>query len=469
MAFKSGDGPASASPNPLPVELMGCLLILFYHQYQSSLPVELKSELNVCFVHLYQSSVYRHPLEQIHHHEAKHTALKLLLGHQFDDQGLLEQGIEFAKRQLQHIQTFGFKEYGALPWHWHWIQAFTCVWEIVEHPEARLIADRMLEALWQLRAHYYLKGAWVGAQSRQWPHDGPKDNNTLLDYIQFGDFPMPELITRLEGAGLYNYTISDEVKKIGMHLSGPVEEKRLIRFAGADGTVTEEAHTYVYITPDYAVGGIWERRDEFDNEQQRWDVTLPLTDPSAQAGVNQAFFFHPGAKYKPGDDRHASRYGEVLLHKDTAMQLWAAPSGGAAEDIFPTIIGCLPKGEWRFIDRSGYGRVGNIYLAFHLMHEFTIEEKADRVSISSPLVSGKNGVAIEALSVSEAKQLGIHNVQELADKMQTHRASFTTETDADGCQIAYVTRRGEALSLHSARTVSIHGKPVDWSGYTISG
>jgi hypothetical protein len=472
-----GNDPAAAKPNSLPVELMGCILILFYHKFQTTLPLGLKSELNLCFVHIYQSSVYRQPLGQIHHHEAKHTALKLLLGYQFDDQELLAQGIQYAIQQLKHVKTFGFKEYGALPWHWHWIQAFTCVWEVVDHPDARRAASEMLEMLWQLRAHYYLKGAWVGAQSRQWPHDAPKDNNTLLDYIQFGDFPMPEVITRLEGASLYTYEISDEIKRNAIQRTRAVEVKRLIRFAGVEGVVSEEAHTYAYITPDYAVGGIWERREEFDNEQQRWDVTLPLTNPAAADGVNQLLFLHPGAKYKPGDDRHASNYGEVLLHKDTVIQLWTLPKDNS--ELHPNLVGCLPKGDWKFEDRSGYGDLGNVYVVFHLMNDYTVEEQADRWSVSSSLSSAKNGIVVEALSHQDAEALGIHSVEDLSKKFLELLPIFQ-ETGAPAYALSanYTTRRGDVLSLSLMdakvsedaivqAVAAVNGQPMAWNDYTL--
>ncbi|UUZ90394.1 hypothetical protein LJK87_31355 [Paenibacillus sp. P25] len=58
-----------------------------------------------------------------------------------------------------------------------------------------------------------------------------------------------------------------------MQRTEPCEVKRRIRFAGASGEVDSEAHTYAYVAPDYAVGGVWERREEYDNEQLRWDVS----------------------------------------------------------------------------------------------------------------------------------------------------------------------------------------------------
>ncbi|UUZ90393.1 hypothetical protein LJK87_31350 [Paenibacillus sp. P25] len=146
----------------MPVELMGCLIIYFYEAFRHKLAPELRSELQLGILHIYQSPVYRHPIASMHHHEAKHTALKLLLGHQFADAELLAEGMECARRPRAHVREFGFKEYGRLPWHWHWIQAFTCVYEVVEDPAARAVSAELLEFLWRLRADYYLRGRGSG-------------------------------------------------------------------------------------------------------------------------------------------------------------------------------------------------------------------------------------------------------------------------------------------------------------------
>ncbi|SFL69515.1 hypothetical protein SAMN03159341_108260 [Paenibacillus sp. 1_12] len=469
-----GSDPAAAKPHSLPVELMGCLLIFFYDKYQSTLPMELKSNVMIAIVHMYESNVYRHPLKQLNHHEAKHTALKLLLGHQFDNKELSDQGLQYAKQQLQHIQKFGFKEYGALPWHWHWIQAFICVWEVVEDASVRETVSQLLDHLWQLRADVYLSGTWVGAQSRQWPHDAPKDNNTLLDYIQFGDFPLPKVIPRLEGAALYTYQTADKFVQAAINRNTPVEIERKIQFAEANSPVTEEAHTYTYIAPEYAVGGIWERRDEYDNEQQRWVLTLPLTEAATAEGVNQLFFFHPGNKYASGDDRHASPYGEVLLHKDSVIQLWKLPVD--AENAYPSLIGCLPRGDWRFNAKGGYGCFEGLYVSFYLMNPFTIEEKPDRISIASPFQMGTNGVMVEAISTREALLLGIDSIEAYAAAMQSKTTtSFTIVDSEDPDSVAihalYTTHRNDELSLSvDALGVferTINGQPVQLEHYQI--
>jgi hypothetical protein len=470
-----GNDPSAAKPHPLPVELMGCLLMFFYNKYQNILPVGLKSSCSLAILHIYQSHAYREPLQRVNHHEAKHTSLKLLLGYQFDDRELTDQGLQFAKRQLRHIKQFGFKEYGALPWHWHWIQSFTCVWEVVEDSTVRDTMSELLDCLWQLRADYYLKGTWVGAQSRQWPHDAPRDNNTLLDYIQFGDFPMPNEITRLEGAALYTYQAADDVVQQAVSRIEPVEIKRKIQFAEADGIVTEEAHTYAYITPDYAVGGVWERRTEFDNEQQRWDITLPLTETNAlSGGVNQAFFFHPGAKYVPGDDRHTSPYGEVIFHKDTVIQLWDVAA--EEKEAYPSLIGCLPRGQWRFDNKSGYGRVEAAYLYFQLMNEFTSEEKKDRVSVTSDFVSGWNGVIMEAVSSSDAAKLGVVDLNSFAAVMKEKGTSGFTIVDSaeqNGHKLSaiYTTLRDDKMHVTlgslGAYTRLLNGQQLNFDEYRV--
>ncbi|MDR7077112.1 cyclophilin family peptidyl-prolyl cis-trans isomerase [Neobacillus niacini] len=437
------DNPQEAKPNLLPVELMGCLLILFYNKYQNELSPTVKNNCYQAITHIYESNVYRHPLKNMHHHEAKHTSLKLLLGDFFNNDELLQQGLQLAQKQLNHIRTFGFKEYGAHPWFWHWVQSLTCVWETVENTDVKRTMSDLLDYLWRLRADYYLEGTWVGPHSRQLRHDSPKDRNTLLDYIQFGDFSVPKEIVRLEGTALFTYEVSDDIVQSAIHRSQHVEVKRKIQFAYADDIVTEEAHTYVFITPDYAVGGIWERIREFDNEQKRWDITLPFTQSES---ANQAFFFHPGEKYLPGDDRHASSFGEVMFHMDTVIQIWNVPTGD--KEAFPAIIGCLPKGEWKFEKDSGYGKVGDTFITFQLINEFNWEEQKDRISISSPLASNWNGVIMEIVSSKEAVDLGIIDLESFSMAMkEKNHSCFTSEGSIEKMTASYVTCRNESVQF----------------------
>ncbi|GLI05993.1 hypothetical protein YDYSG_20230 [Paenibacillus tyrfis] len=463
-----GADPAAAKPHVLPVELMGCLLILFHERMRHALPPELDSELQTALLHIYKSSVYRHPLASMHHHEAKHTALKLLLGHVFADEALLREGTACARRLLNHVRTFGFKEYGCLPWHWHWIQAFTCVREIVRDEQAHKVAEELLDYLWRLRAESYLRGAWVGPQSRIWPHDAPKDTNTPHDYIQFGDFPAPTAFPRLEGAALFSYEVSEAVREAAMNRQAPCELKRKIRFAGADETVESEAHTYAYLRNDYALGGIWERRDEFDNEQLRWDVSLPLDTETAAIGVNQLYFFHPGAYYTPGDDRHASSYGQVLLDKDTVIAAWDVPPDAEAAD---TLVGCLPKGEWHIEERSAYGKLGQVFVAVHLMQPLSVKEQNDRLSAASLLSNGRNAIVVEAIGAAEAEASSVLTLDDWRAFAGSPDKQPVFE-DGDGAlSAAYTTRRGHRLQLtvrgENVVQRTIDGAAIAFDDYTI--
>ncbi|MEH7179987.1 hypothetical protein [Neobacillus vireti] len=437
------DNPQEAKPHFLPVELMGCLLILFYNKYQHELPLDVKNDCLQAITHIYKSDVYKHPLKNMHHHEAKHTSLKILLGDFFNNADLVEQGLQLAQKQLNHIRKFGFKEYGAHPWFWHWVQAFTCVWESVENTDVKSTMSDLLDYLWRLRAVYYLQGTWAGPHSRQLRHDSPRDRNTLLDYIQFGDFSLPAEIVRLEGSALYTYEVSQDIVQSATNRTQPVEIKRKIQFAHADDIVTEEAHTYVYITPDYAVGGIWERIREFDNEQKRWDITLPLTQGES---ANQAFFFHPGEKYVPGDDRHASSFGEVMFHKDTVIQIWNVPAD--YKEAFPDILGCLPKGEWKLEKDRGYGKVEDCFIIFQLINEYSWEEKRDRISITSPLTSNWSGVVMEIVSFRDGVDLGIMDLESFSKLVnEKNKSCFTFDDTAKKMTVSYVTWRNEIVKF----------------------
>lgn len=85
------------------------------------------------FTHVYDGKLYSGGLTNFSHHEAKLTSLKLLLAEQFQDNTLLNEGLEQAASLLKHVQTYRMREYGSLPWFWHWVQSITCVWESTHH------------------------------------------------------------------------------------------------------------------------------------------------------------------------------------------------------------------------------------------------------------------------------------------------------------------------------------------------
>lgn len=265
--------PRDASPHELPVELMGNLMAYFCKRYGGALNAQLRIVLNTAFGHIYRSDFYRKPVVTFGHHEAKYTAAKLIFGTLFADEILLEDGRQSLKDTLAYIRTKGMPEYGSLPWFWHWVQAFTCALELVPPEDTELTTSlkEMLDHLWNVRAEFYLRGAWVGAHSRGWPHDVPGDANVLHDYVQFGDFQLPERMPRTEYAGLLFYQVSDEILAAAMNRQTPVEVGKITqKVVPTDPQPQPLLHSYAYITEEFAAGGMWERVEEFDNEQLRW-------------------------------------------------------------------------------------------------------------------------------------------------------------------------------------------------------
>lgn len=220
------------------------------------------------------------------HHEAKYTAAKLIFGQRFRDKELLEDGKQSLRDTLSLLRREGMAEYGCLPWFWHWTQAFTCALELAEEPELKQELYELLDELWSLRTSYYLKGAWVGAHSRGWPHDAPRDANVLHDYVQFGDFSLPEEMPRTEYAGFLFHKAPEAKRRLALNRSEPSEVRKVL-MKSVDGEM-RQLHSYAYVTEHYAAGGLWERVREFDNEQLRWMFSLPIRDGGK---ANQLYFF----------------------------------------------------------------------------------------------------------------------------------------------------------------------------------
>jgi hypothetical protein len=173
--------PGKAEINPLPVELMGSLLMYFVHNFEDRLPEKLQAMMRLALLHIYRGGFFRKPLRDYNHHEAKYTAAKLLFGQWFQDEELLREGWHCLRSMLHHVKTDGMSEYGCLPWFWHWVQAFTCAWQMIRRPDISADLSAMLDFLWTERSHYYLKGAWAGPHSRGLSHDIPKDSNVLFE------------------------------------------------------------------------------------------------------------------------------------------------------------------------------------------------------------------------------------------------------------------------------------------------
>ncbi|MEF2245996.1 hypothetical protein [Paenibacillus sp. IITD108] len=426
--------PAEAKVNPLPAELMGLLMVYFYKRYKQELSAELRAEFEAAFETLRNSSFYRVPLHYYHHHEAKYTAAKIIYGTIFNDSGLLKDGAESLEATLERIKKVGMTEYGCLPWFWHWVQAFTSAYEIAEDEQLRSKLKEMLDFLWDTRAVFYWKGAWVGAHSRGLPHDLPSDGNVLFDYVQFGDFSFPADVPRVEYAGfLYAEAPVYAIAKVNER-TYPHEVKQLVP-AKPEASNYEVLHSYVYMDKSFTAGGMWERAVEFDNEQHRWSITLPA---SGDGLANRVYFFHPGVHFggvESNDWRHQSNIEQIVMHKGAVLALYPI-----ADNEADHIIGCLPKGTWLFEEKAMYGQCGDVYIAVHLQQSYTAEER----SVAWRIVSqgSSNGAAVEAISLEEAAKQGIANLEQFADAQRQKPAVF-----AGGHGAEYRTLANDRLEL----------------------
>lgn len=433
--------PREASPHELPVEIMGSLLAYFCKMYGALLNAQLRIVIHTAFGHIYRSDFYRKPVVTFGHHEAKYTAAKLIFGTMFADEMLVEDGRQSLKDTLAHIRTKGMPEYGSLPWFWHWVQSFTCALELTpaEDIDLQTTLKEMLDHLWNVRAEFHLQGAWVGAHARGWPHDIPGDANVLHDYVQFGDFKLPDAMPRTEYAGLLYYKAPDEVLAVAMNRQTPVEVTKITqKVVPADPNPGPLLHSYAYITEDFAAGGMWERVEEFDNEQLRWAFSLPV---SGDGGANQLYFFQPGQGFNEGDPRHQSRYTEVLYHKNVIISLFPIPEGEEG-----AVIGVLPQGEWKILPKGLFGQVGTAYFAIYLSHPYHLQERPGFIEVS---IKGMQvGVVVEAISVKQSIERGIDRLEAFAVAMDQRKPLFETK---DGIEVDYTTTNGDKLHLSISR------------------
>lgn len=416
--------PREAKPHELPAELMGSLLAVFRRRYGERLDSMAAVRLDAALGHVYRGGFYRKPLARYHHHEAKYTAAKLIFGLLFDDRELLADGRDCVKRTLAHLRANGMEEYGGLPWFWHWVQAFAAALEFAAEAEGeeRTASDlrALLNELWRIRADWYLGGAWVGAHSRGWPHDVPRDVNVLHDYVQFGGFPLPEELPRTEYAGLLFYPAPPEAMKTALDRSRPTElRKRIVPV-----TAAEPWHSYAYIRAEYAAGGLWERVEEFDNEQLRWAFTLPVR---ADGSVNRLYFFHPGRGYADGDPRHQSGRMAVLYDRSVVAAWFPGPDARDAADF---AVGVLPAGSWLERPNALYGRCDEALFAVYLSGPYTITERDGWREVRLAPLPG--GVVVEALAVREAEKRGIADLEAFAAVMEVRRPVFAGGSVADG-------------------------------------
>lgn len=433
--------PELAAPHVLPVELMGSLMAYFVETYGKHLSPELAARFEEALSHVYRSGFYRKPLREYGHHEAKYTAAKLIFGQRQGDAALFADGRESLRQTLAHIRLEGMAEYGALPWFWHWIQAFTCAWMLVDDVEVKAELGEMLDHLWFVRAVYYFKGAWVGAHARGWPHDAPRDANVLHDYVQFGDFELPNKMPRTEYAGFLFYEAPAGARIRALERKEASESRMAL--LKEIGGVKQRLHSYAYMTGQFAVGGMWERVEEFDNEQLRWLYSLPIRGEKG----NQLYFFHPGKGYDPAgtDPRHQSEWTEVLYHRSAVLAVYSLP-----EDVPGRILGVLPEGEWRFTAKGIFGRVEETYFAVYVSVAYRVRERDGYLLVEAD--GRRVGIVVEAVGVPEANRRGIAGLDEFVSALMSRSPRFEGDGRAGRIGASY-TSYAEAAVL----TLSVEG------------
>ena len=429
-----GSLPQEAKPNLLPAELMGNLMAYFQQRFSSVLPEELNHSFDKAIEMMYRSPYYQVPLTTFGHHEAKYTASKLIFGHRFKDDKLIETGRLHLEQTLNRVKELGIPEYGALPWFWHWIQAYTCAYACVPVDDIQRNLEALLDELWNYRAMHYLQGAWVGGRMRSLSHDLPRDGNVAFDYVQFGDFSLPAVLPRVEYAGLLFYQAPESAMQAALNRQVPMEIRRIITPAG--GQNKPSLHSYLFVDKGFAAGGIWERALEFDNEQHRWGIDFPLR---KDGGVNRLYLLPPGEGYTEGDPRHAGETGEVLFHRNTVMALYPF-----SEEADAKLAGVLPKGEWVHRQNALYGLVDNVYIALYMNSDFTVQEEQDRISISSQ--GNPGGVVVEAISAEAAENKLLRSLEQFTAVMKLKKPLWTVNSGGP-IRVDYDNLNGDRLSL----------------------
>jgi len=449
------DVPKDSKPNTLPVELMGSLMAFFTGRYRTFFDEQLVQAFDTALTHIYQSGFY-HQKNVFGHHDAKYTAAKLIFGQMFADADLLEDGRSNLQLTLAHIRKYGMSEYNSLPWFWHWVQAFTCAWYEIDDAAIKQELADMLDFLWNERASFYLKGAFVGAHCRGQKHDIPLDSNVLHDYVQFGDFELPEQMPRTEYAGFLFYEAPETARRTALNRSEPTEVKKAITKLTDEGA--SMLHSYAYITSDFAAGGMWERFSEFENEQHRWDISLPL---GKQNGVNQLYFFHPAEVNAVEDLRHQTEFAEVLYYKNTIMALYPIPA-----DKDNTIVGLLPCIDWQQEPGMLVGQTDDVFLAVYVMQPYELERRSDRCIVTSEGL--ENGVIVEVISHNDALKKGISSYEEFVNQANRNRPAWSAE---EILSVKHVSHDKSVLELNVDRKGSseklINGLSIDFSEYKI--
>lgn len=246
---------------------------------------------------------------------------------------------------------------------------------------------------------------------------------------------------------MLSYEISEAVRSRSLNRTYPAELSRTYPLSAEQPQV--RLHSYTYMTEQFALGGMKERRLEFDNEQRRWDLSFPVREGS----VNQAYFYSPAGN---ADDRHSSDTEEIAIYRGALIALYLPHAQGIE------IAGVLPIGnrEWVLDDASLYGFVNETYIAVHAKHPLRLERRTDRYDVRSDGASG-NFIVLEAITLEEAASLRIDSFEAFVSSCRLRKPSFIEAPL--GCNYGMLGGERLQLSLSDDTPIATVNGEMIWS------
>lgn len=128
----------------------------------------------------------------------------------------------------------------------------------------------------------------------------------------------------------------------------------------------------------------------------------------------------------------------------------------------------LPKGEWIKQPSALFGYAGNVYFAVYLSHGYELLERPDYLEVISAGMPG--GVVVEALSVSQAAELGISGLDEFAAAAAQRAPKFGAGEILSAEYSSLISKAHLQLSTDNGLTevkAEINSKPVSFDSYSV--
>jgi hypothetical protein len=208
-------------------------------------------------------------------------------------------------------------------------------------------------------------------------------------------------------------------------------------------------YSTTYMTPDYAVYSMvedvaaWPR---WNNQVQRWGVCW-----RREHGQSVLFLLHPtNTKVR---NLGASRYEQVLQHRDTLLSVLDVP----ADDPHPELRGYLPARPREFINESDRGRLyldyGAVRIGLMVTHGFPWHPGA--TEFATPL--RRAGVIVEAAAGDAHESLSAFR-DDMASRLDT--ASWTSDPQP---ALTFTSRDGTELAIVYDTSRQVNGVDVVYS------